>query len=96
MREKQVELALIKKIKSCGGIAIKFVAPGMSGVPDRLVLYPGGRIFFVELKAPGKKATPRQLKVQEQLRGFGFEVFLLDSREAVDEFVNGVKSNGTT
>ena len=59
MREKQIEQALVKAVRKRGGIALKFVSPGMAGVPDRLVLFPGGRMAFVEVKAPGKK--PRLL-----------------------------------
>lgn len=55
MREKEVEAALVKAAKKRNGVALKFVSPGLSGVPDRLVLLPDGKIGFIELKAPGKK-----------------------------------------
>lgn len=54
MREKQVEQALVKAVKARGGICPKFVSPGLSGVPDRLVLMPNGQMGFVEIKAPTK------------------------------------------
>ena len=55
MREKEIEAALVKAAKKRNGMALKFVSPGMSGVPDRLVLLPDGKLGFIELKAPGKR-----------------------------------------
>ena len=51
MRESLVERKLTSLVKERGGWAIKFV-PSVSGLPDRIVLLPTGRLFFVELKAP--------------------------------------------
>lgn len=53
MREKEIEQKLVAEAKAAGGIAAKFVSPGLDGMPDRLVLLPGGKIGFVEVKAPG-------------------------------------------
>lgn len=55
MREKEVEAALVKAAKKRNGLALKFVSHGLSGVPDRLVLMPNGKMGFIELKASGKK-----------------------------------------
>lgn len=55
MLESKIEAYLRQRVKDLGGIAYKFTSPGNSGVPDRLVLLPGNRTVFVELKAPGKK-----------------------------------------
>ena len=55
MRERQIEQNLAKVVKEAGGIAPKFTSPGFAGMPDRLVLLPGGHIGFVEVKAPGEK-----------------------------------------
>ena len=57
MRERDIEGKLAKVVKAKGGMCPKLVCPGFDGMPDRLVLMPGGRIAFVEVKAPGK--TPR-------------------------------------
>ena len=54
------------------GMALKFVSPGMNGVPDRIVLMPDGKMAFVELKAPGKKPRPLQLKRKRMLERLGF------------------------
>lgn len=91
MQEKSVEQYLIRRVNELGGRAYKFVSPGNSGVPDRLVCLPGGRACFVELKAPGKKPRPLQVAAQEQLRKLGFTVKTIDSKEQVDEFCEKLK-----
>jgi len=82
--EKTVEGYLVKRVKEAGGVAPKWVSPGMSGVPDRIVFLPGGRIIFVEVKAPGKKLRPLQLYVKEQLEALGVDFRVVDSKEAVN------------
>ena len=57
MLESTVERHLREEAKKRKGTALKFVSPGMNGVPDRIVLMPDGKMAFVELKAPGKKPT---------------------------------------
>lgn len=86
MLEKEIEAYLVKKAKQADGVAFKFVSPGHAGVPDRMVCLPGGRVVFVELKAPGKHSRPLQMRQQETLRRLGFRVEVLDSKSAVDTF----------
>lgn len=83
MREKTIEAALVKATKAHGGIAPKFVSPGMAGMPDRLVIMPMGRIAFVELKAPGKKPRPLQVARHELLRSLGVDVYVVDDMAQV-------------
>jgi hypothetical protein len=68
MREKDIESYLRDQVKKIKGIAYKFESPGNSGVPDRLVLLPDGKIYFVELKAPGKKPRPFRSPSKERLQ----------------------------
>jgi len=93
MREHVVENYLTSKVAELGGIAFKFVSPGNSGVPDRIVLLPGGRIFFVELKAPGKKQEPLQIYRGKQITKIGFSIFCLDSIEAVKIFLKEAQND---
>ena len=79
MREKEIEKKLVRAVKSMGGIAPKLLCPGFDGMPDRIVLLPGGRIAFVEVKAPGKVPRPLQLVRHEMLKRLGFKVYVLDN-----------------
>ena len=81
MREKTVEAKLVKAVKSMGGLAPKFISPGLDGVPDRLVLLPGGKLAFIELKAPGKELRPLQVRRKRQLEALGFLVYCIDRPE---------------
>ncbi len=87
MREKIIEQCLVKAVKKQDGMCPKFVSPGMNGMPDRIVLMPGGRIAFAEVKAPGRKPRPLQLRRHEQLRRLGFEVFVLDDPEQINSLL---------
>lgn len=85
MRESTIEAYLVRRIKALGGMAEKFTSQGRRSVPDRLVSLPDGKIIFVELKAPGKKATENQQRDHERRRALGFTVLVLDSKEAVND-----------
>lgn len=78
MREKAIEQKLTLMVKKQGGICLKFVSPGFDGVPDRIVLLPGGCVAFVEVKTPGKKPRPLQISRHKLLRRLGFKVYVLD------------------
>lgn len=90
LREREIEEQLVKAVKAEGGICPKLICPGMNGMPDRLVLLPGCRIGFVEVKAPGKKPRPLQLRRHKQLRQLGFMVFVLDSPEQIPGIIEEV------
>ena len=95
MLESAVEKHLCKKVKSeLHGRALKFVSPGFNGVPDRIVLVPMGRIYFVETKAPGKDLRRLQKYVRDLIKGLGFVVLRIDTKEKVDIFVREVQNNG--
>jgi hypothetical protein len=90
MQERYIEQKLRSEVKAKGGLALKFISPGMAGVPDRIVLFPGGRVYFVELKAPGKHLTLKQVKMALILLRFGHQVWVIDSVEKVKEFVDEI------
>ena len=94
MREKTIERKLAVTVKKMGGISPKFVSPGLDGMPDRLVLLPGGRMAFVEVKAPSKKPRPLQMVRHEMLKRLGFAVYVLDDvgkiGEMLDEIANSM------
>nr|WP_288978306.1 VRR-NUC domain-containing protein [uncultured Blautia sp.] len=83
MRENVIERQLAMAVKKMGGMAVKFVSPGLDGVPDRIVLLPDKKMAFVELKAPGKKLRPLQEKRRRQLEALGFSVYVIDGAEQI-------------
>jgi hypothetical protein len=91
MEEKKIERRLVRMTSQMGGMALKFVSPGCDGVPDRLVLLPGGKVGFVELKAPGKKPRPLQVRRISQIRRLGFLVFVVDGTEQITEVLRKIK-----
>jgi len=84
MLEKKIEQRLVNQAKDAGGLAMKWVSPAFAGVPDRIVFLPGGRVIFVELKAPGKSPTPLQERIHKMLTDLGADVRVIDSNEGVD------------
>lgn len=95
MLESDVEKYLCKRVKNeLHGWALKFVSPGFNGVPDRIILLPMGRIYFVETKAPGKKLRKLQEYVCGLIKQLGFKVLRIDTKEKVDTFIREVQSYG--
>ena len=90
MEEQNIELFLIKQVCLKSGLCLKMNSITMNGLPDRLVLLPEGKMFFAELKAPGKKPRPEQVRVHESLRKLGFDVYVIDSTAKVKEILNEV------
>ena len=91
MLEKEVEKKLVRKVRMMCGQAWKFVSPGTAGVPDRIVLLPDGRMAFVEVKRPGEKMRPLQLRRKRQIEELGFKVYCLDDPEKVEEVLNEIQ-----
>ena len=83
MNEKFIEQKLVTAVKTKGGIAPKFVSPSFAGMPDRLILMPGGLMAFAELKAPGMKPRALQVARHEMLRRLGFRVYVIDGIEQI-------------
>ena len=92
MREKVIEQKLVRAAKNMGGIALKYVSPGFDGMPDRIVLLPGGRIGFVEVKAPGEKPRPLQLSRHGLLRRLGFKVYVLDDEQQIGGILDEIQT----
>jgi hypothetical protein len=85
--EETVEKHLRKRIKLMRGLCIKIRL--LPGWPDRLVFLHGGILVFFELKRPkGGKFEPRQLRVHKMLRGFGFAVYVANTKEMIDEILD--------
>lgn len=101
MRERDIEKYLVERVKALGGECRKVKWIGRNGAPDRLVMLPQdtvvewpegnviapGTTIWVELKAPGKKPEPHQLREHERMRRMGQHVVVIDSIEGVEELL---------
>ena len=92
MREKELEQMLVSAVKNHDGICPKLVSPGYDGMPDRMAMLPEGRIGFVEVKAPGQKPRPLQVRRHGQLTVLGFKVYVLDSQEQIGGILDGIQT----
>lgn len=92
--EKDIEHYLVRRVKALGGHAYKFVSPTNRGVSDRLVVLPGGEIWFVEVKQVGGKVSPLQRVFFDEMRRLGTNYALLWSKEEVDAFIEARSREG--
>ena len=90
MKEQNIELFLIRQVCLKGGLCLKMNSITMKGLPDRLALLPHGKMFFAELKAPGRKPHPEQVRVHEKLRRLGFDVYVIDNTARVKEILDEI------
>lgn len=92
-KESELEKKLRKAVESLGGLALKFVSPGLAGMPDRLVLIAIGKIGFVEVKAPKKKPRKLQKIRHKQLQELGFQVYVLDKESQIGGIIDAIRSS---
>ena len=90
VRERDIERRLRKRVEGMGGLCFKFLS-SVSGVPDRLCLFMGGRVVFVETKRPGEKPRPLQERQIEKIRKLGFRVEVIDSEQGIEELINSLE-----
>lgn len=85
--ERDIEQALVRLVRRHGGLCLKWVCPGWAGVPDRIILLPGGRVCFAELKRPkGGTLSPLQKYWRRTLEGLGFRCWVLYNDENLRAF----------
>jgi len=95
MREAPVEDHLRDTVKALGGIAIKLNPLGYVGIPDRLVIGPNRLLSFIELKRPrGGVVSKKQARWHKRLREWGFDVEVLNTKEAIDEWIKRAATAG--
>lgn len=93
MLEKQIEHKLLTETRKRDGLCLKFISPGWNGVPDRIVLLPGGKMGFVEVKKPGENPRTLQLRRYKQIRNLGFQVFILDDPGDIGGLLDAIQGS---
>lgn len=92
MREKELEQKFAQAIKQAGGWAPKLTSPGTAGMPDRLILMPGGRAAFAEIKAPGQKPRPLQTRRHQQLAALGYTTYVIDNPNQIPGIIHALQT----
>lgn len=89
MLEKEIEQVLVRKVKKRGGLCAKQTY--LVGIPDRLILLPGNKYAWVELKQKGKKPRASQLAFHNKLRSLGAAVYVLDDTADIDDLLDEIQ-----
>lgn len=89
-KEKVIERELVRLVKINNGMCIKLICDFITGLPDRLCLFPGGKIAFVEVKTTGKKPRPTQIYIHNKLKNLGFRVEVIDTIHGLLDFINSI------
>lgn len=89
LRERRIERLLLDRCRDHGYLCLKFTSPGRPGVPDRVVITPGGTVF-VEVKRPGGRLRRLQKETTAKMRRAGAEVHVVDDERAVDALFDGL------
>lgn len=92
MKESELERWLVKQIHDLGGIADKFVSPGNPGVPDRLIIMPGGKVYFVELKTEVGRLSSIQKWQRQRYQQLGVDFRVIKGRKQAKEFVDEIRT----
>lgn len=85
--EKAIERYLVRRTGELGFLCLKYTNPNATGYPDRIVLFPGRQVMWVEVKSKGKRPTAIQMERMKELAKKGHSVWVVDSREEVDRFL---------
>ena len=94
MRERDIEQYWIRRVREAGGLTRKFTSPGRRAVPDQICAFPGNVVALVELKAPGEKARPDQVREHNRWKALGVQVYVISEKEHVDVVIDWLKCQG--
>lgn len=92
--EKLIDKKLVELVKENGGLCLKLLTTHVTGLPDRLCLFPKGKILFVELKTTGKKPKKIQNLVHDRLRSLGFRVEVASSSKQIEKIIKEYEEQG--
>ena len=90
MREREIEQKLRREVEKRNGRCFKFLS-SVSGVPDRILLLPGGLVIFVELKKEGEKPRKLQEVQMRKIRELGFRVRVVNSEQEIQELMREIE-----
>ena len=94
MLEKSIERKMVQALEARGAMAWKFTSPGRQGVPDRIVLLPGGRVVFVETKSPTGRLSPSQRVTIKRMRDLGHDVRVVYGAEQAARLIEELMPDG--
>ena len=93
MLESEIEKRLVREVRKMGGMAYKFVSPGNTGVPDRIIILPGGVICFTELKTErGRLSLPQERQIAK-LKELGMRVEVIRGMEGLEEWLDEIRAS---
>jgi len=92
MLERDVEAYFRKAVAARGGVAFKFVSPSHRGVSDRIVCFPDGSTWFVELKRPGGRLSPLQHVFAALMGRMRQNYTVLSTTEEIDRWLSGLNT----
>lgn len=95
MKESELECKFKQQVEKEGAKVLKFVSPGLAGVPDRVILTYGAKTYFAEIKRPGQHLRPLQVYRKKQLEELGYKVFVIDSVTAISDFIEFMREGGS-
>ena len=90
MREKEIEKILVTEVKKLGGRAYKWTSPGNDGVPDRIVILPGERPYFVELKSENGRLSALQKIQIDRLQNLKQQIFVVRGIDGLSQFFQDI------
>lgn len=96
MLEKDIERKLVQEVKALGGLCLKFTSPGLAGVPDRIVILPGGRVIFVEMKAQNGRLSQQQQAVLARFTRLGADWAVVSTPQLLEIFLENCKGGDHT
>ena len=88
MKESEIESKLVEEVRKLGGVAFKWVSPGNTGVPDRIIILPKGIIWFVELKTDSGQLRPTQKRQIARLNALGVQTYVLKGESGLTAFLD--------
>ena len=90
MREKCIEIQLRNEARKRGGLCLKWVSPGTKGVPDRIIIWPGGRIHFIEVKTKAGVLSGSQQHIFCELINHRADVFIIRGMDDVSRYMKKI------